>query len=287
MSGEWVATIACDPSVGICASTAIRPRQDVNDSAASGSSNRYRPRSTTRVLSTWRNAWPWLRAWRSTPPNRSAQRPSGPTAVKSSCIFSALRKKPPFPPPGVPTSRSAIQVGVLFRGPCSRRQGDVAAMGLDMPGPSRRDGFDQSGLATSVFADEYREPGRRLEAVLDQLGDRRDRERPAVHPHLSLVDIDPAQRRPPKRGHRPKHMTRLLSPPATVELTLAADGSPAFVSGALNGAIDPIARWKVETEWWNRLVVREYWKVLLGSELLCELYHDLDRDLWFVERIYD
>jgi hypothetical protein len=27
--------------------------------------------------------------------------------------------------------------------------------------------------------------------------------------------------------------------------------------------------------------------VLLGSELLCELYHDLDRDLWFVERIYD
>ena len=82
-------------------------------------------------------------------------------------------------------------------------------------------------------------------------------------------------------------MTRLLSPPAAVELTLAPDGSPAFVSGALNGAIDPIARWKVETEWWNRLVVREYWKVLLGSELLCELYHDLDRDLWFVERIYD
>ena len=82
-------------------------------------------------------------------------------------------------------------------------------------------------------------------------------------------------------------MTRLLSPPAAVELTLAADGSPASVSGALNGAIDPIARWKVETEWWNRLVAREYWKVLLGSELLCGLYHDLDRDLWFVERIYD
>ena len=82
-------------------------------------------------------------------------------------------------------------------------------------------------------------------------------------------------------------VTRLLSPPAAVELTLAADGSPAFVSGALSGAIDPIARWKVETEWWNRVVVREYWKVLLGSELLCELYHDLDRDQWFVERIYD
>ncbi len=82
-------------------------------------------------------------------------------------------------------------------------------------------------------------------------------------------------------------MTRLLSPAAAVELTLAADGSPAFISGALSGPIDPIARWKVETEWWNRLVVREYWKVLVGSNLLCELYHDLDRDAWFVERVYD
>ena len=82
-------------------------------------------------------------------------------------------------------------------------------------------------------------------------------------------------------------MTRLLSSPPAVQLTLAPDGSPAFMSGALSGAIDPIARWKVETEWWNRLVVREYWKVVVGSEVLCELYRDLDRDQWFVERIYD
>jgi hypothetical protein len=82
-------------------------------------------------------------------------------------------------------------------------------------------------------------------------------------------------------------MTRLVTPPAAVELTLAPDGSPAFISGAISGALDPIARWKVETEWWNRLVVREYWKVLVGNNLLCELYHDLSRDEWFVERVYD
>src|SRR5260370_32069336 len=160
-------------------------------------------------------------------------------------------------------------------------------MGPHVPRPCRGDGFDQSGLAAPVFADEYRAPGRRMEAVLDQLTDRWDREWPALHRYLPVVDLDPAQRHTPKRGHGPKHMTRLLSPPAAVELTLAADGSPAFVSGALNGAIDPIARWKVETEWWNRLVVREYWKVLLGSQLLVELYHDLDHHLAFVERIYD
>jgi hypothetical protein len=82
-------------------------------------------------------------------------------------------------------------------------------------------------------------------------------------------------------------MTRLLSPPAMVEVTLSADGTPSFIEGEFSGSIDPIARWKVETEWWNELVIREYWKALLNSNLLCELYHDLSRDKWFVERIYD
>jgi hypothetical protein len=82
-------------------------------------------------------------------------------------------------------------------------------------------------------------------------------------------------------------VTRLLSPPAMVEVTLSADGTPSFITGEFSGSIDPIARWKVETEWWNELVIREYWKALLNSNLLCELYHDLGRDKWFLERIYD
>ncbi|TMC90618.1 MAG: hypothetical protein E6I69_07785 [Chloroflexi bacterium] len=82
-------------------------------------------------------------------------------------------------------------------------------------------------------------------------------------------------------------MTRLLSPPNEVMVTLRPGGIPAFISGTWSGTVDPIARWKVETGWWNQSVVREYWKVLLNSELLCELYHDLARDEWFVERIYD
>jgi hypothetical protein len=82
-------------------------------------------------------------------------------------------------------------------------------------------------------------------------------------------------------------MTKLLSPPAAVEVTLGADGTPCFITGAFSGPVDPIARWKVETEWWDVLVIREYWKALLNSNLLCELYHDLSRDEWFVERVYD
>jgi len=82
-------------------------------------------------------------------------------------------------------------------------------------------------------------------------------------------------------------VTRLLSPPAGVEVTLNVDGTPGFIAGALSGPVDPIARWKVETEWWHQAVIREYWKVVLNSNLLCELYHDLTRDEWFVERVYD
>src|SRR5438552_5872359 len=99
-----------------------------------------------------------------------------------------------------------------------------------MPVPGRRDGLHQRGLAAAVLPDEHREPWRRLEPVLGELLDRWDRKRPAVHPHLPAVDLDPAQRRAPQRGHRSnllkprRRVTRLLSPPGAAELTLAADG---------------------------------------------------------------
>jgi hypothetical protein len=82
-------------------------------------------------------------------------------------------------------------------------------------------------------------------------------------------------------------VTSLLSPPAAIEVTLSADGTPCFITGLFSGSVDSIARWKVETEWWDEPVIREYWKALLNSNLLCELYHDLSRDEWFLERVYD
>ena len=82
-------------------------------------------------------------------------------------------------------------------------------------------------------------------------------------------------------------MTRLLSPAASIDVTLDHGGAPIAIAGALAGSIEPIVRWKVEGSWWDRPVVREYWKVLLNSTLLCELYHDLAGKEWFVEKVYD
>jgi hypothetical protein len=82
-------------------------------------------------------------------------------------------------------------------------------------------------------------------------------------------------------------MTRLLTPPTAVDVSLGPGGAPTYISGAYSGAIDPIARWKVETSWWKKPVIREYWRAVLNNSLLCELYRDMSTGEWFVERIYD
>ena len=82
-------------------------------------------------------------------------------------------------------------------------------------------------------------------------------------------------------------MTRLISPPTAIDVTLDHGRAPIAISGAFNGSIQPIARWKVEMSWWDRPVVREYWKAVLNNNLLCELFRDASTGEWFVERVYD
>lgn len=82
-------------------------------------------------------------------------------------------------------------------------------------------------------------------------------------------------------------MTRLLDPAVAASVTVGPGGAPTFVAGAFYGSLDPIVRWKVETGWWEQPVVREYWRAILNSNLLCELYRDVARNEWFVERVYD
>jgi hypothetical protein len=79
-------------------------------------------------------------------------------------------------------------------------------------------------------------------------------------------------------------MTRLFDPPRGAGVELGPNGAPARVDGMPAEAVN---RWLVEVDWWRRPVAREYWKVLVAECLLCDVYHDLDQDAWFLERVYD
>ncbi len=66
------------------------------------------------------------------------------------------------------------------------------------------------------------------------------------------------------------------------------EGAPLHIHGEpLIGPVQPIQRWVAEVDWWSQPVSREYWRVLLRDQLLCEIYLDREREAWFVERIYD
>jgi hypothetical protein len=92
-------------------------------------------------------------------------------------------------------------------------------------------------------------------------------------------------------------VTRLCDPPLEIRVTLGPEGAPALVHGALNGTLEAVARWVVELDWWRQPVAREYWKALVphlasaaqpaDAQLLVEIFHDLELDTWFLERIYD
>jgi hypothetical protein len=83
-------------------------------------------------------------------------------------------------------------------------------------------------------------------------------------------------------------VTRLCDPPLAIEVELGPDGAPARVSGGpLRGSLRPASRWLADADWWSRPIAREYWKAVLNSELLVELFHDLHEDCWYLERIYD
>jgi hypothetical protein len=83
-------------------------------------------------------------------------------------------------------------------------------------------------------------------------------------------------------------VTRLCDPPLAIEVELGPDGAPARVSGGpLRGTLRPASRWLADADWWSRPIAREYWKAILNSELLVEVYHDLHEDCWYLERIYD
>lgn len=48
-----------------------------------------------------------------------------------------------------------------------------------------------------------------------------------------------------------------------------------------------VARWRIDRDWWQERVWREYFLLLTGSGMLVILYRDLTTHEWYFERLYD
>lgn len=48
-----------------------------------------------------------------------------------------------------------------------------------------------------------------------------------------------------------------------------------------------VDRWRVDEDWWRGRIWREYFTVTTEARRLVVLFHDLEADAWYVERVYD
>jgi len=75
-----------------------------------------------------------------------------------------------------------------------------------------------------------------------------------------------------------------------------SDGLPVIVrlAGGPRRVKSICAHWRIASDWWRAVVMRDYWKLWLGrwpdsgneSGLICELYRDGEGN-WYLSRLYD
>ncbi len=83
-------------------------------------------------------------------------------------------------------------------------------------------------------------------------------------------------------------MTYLVNPPRPIEVEVDSDLRPRHIQGDPPfGPVRLLLGWIVDVDWWSQPVSREYWRVLLREQLMCEIYRDQADGAWYLERVYD
>ena len=83
-------------------------------------------------------------------------------------------------------------------------------------------------------------------------------------------------------------MSRLLAQPAAVAVE-TRDAVPVRLRvDRRNLRVERVlSRWRLETDWWRAPLSREYWKLWLSGDLVCEVYQDRLDGQWHLTRWYD
>lgn len=84
-------------------------------------------------------------------------------------------------------------------------------------------------------------------------------------------------------------MTRLWPEgiPITVQSNALATPLTFTWAGSTHRVQRVAKRWRVDQEWWQRRIWREYFKVTTQTGLLVIIYRDLLTGQWYLQRLYD
>src|SRR5258708_4618809 len=100
--------------------------------------------------------------------------------------------------------------------------------------------------------------------------------------------------RPPLAGgagalHEPaRRVSRLLAQPAAVAVETRDAGPVRLRVDRRNLRVERVlSGWRLETDWWRAPLSREYWKLWLSGDLVCEVYQDRLDGQWKLTRWYD
>ena len=84
-------------------------------------------------------------------------------------------------------------------------------------------------------------------------------------------------------------MTRLWPDGILVQVLDNGEGVPQRLSwaGRRHTVSEITRRWRVQSDWWRETVWRDYFKLTTETGLLLIIYHDLQSEGWYLQRLYD
>ena len=84
-------------------------------------------------------------------------------------------------------------------------------------------------------------------------------------------------------------MSRLWPSGVGLAVTTGEDGIPQRLTwqGQAHEVAAVTRRWRVNVDWWRARIWRDYFKLTTRSGLLLVVYHDLQDDGWYLQRLYD
>ncbi len=84
-------------------------------------------------------------------------------------------------------------------------------------------------------------------------------------------------------------MAKLLEKPEEIRVSVNTSGVPLILlrDGKREKITGIYNRWRVADQWWGKEIERHYFTVKTSKGLVCDIYHDIISNHWYLAKIYD